>query len=89
MAMEQTLSADVRPMSANVRLPKKVVVAGFISTFIEWYDFLVYGTVAALVFNQLPARWPRSRPLRSVSLPALSVASSSDILATALVASRC
>lgn len=53
MAMEQTLSADVRPMSANVRLPKKVVVAGFISTFIEWYDFLVYGTVAALVFNQL------------------------------------
>ncbi len=37
----------------DIKVPNKVVVAGFISTFIEWYDFLVYGTVAALVFSQL------------------------------------
>lgn len=37
----------------ETKLPKRVVVAGFVSTFTEWYDFLVYGTVAALVFNQL------------------------------------
>jgi MHS family shikimate/dehydroshikimate transporter-like MFS transporter len=31
----------------------KVAVASFIGTTIEWYDFLLYGTAAALVFNRL------------------------------------
>ncbi len=31
----------------------RVVVASFIGTMIEWYDFFLYGTAAALVFNQL------------------------------------
>jgi MHS family shikimate/dehydroshikimate transporter-like MFS transporter len=30
-----------------------VVVASFIGTAIEWYDFFVYGTAAALVFSRL------------------------------------
>jgi metabolite-proton symporter len=30
-----------------------VVVASFIGTTIEWYDFFLYGTAAALVFNRL------------------------------------
>ena len=38
-------------------LPKnpvtKVVLASFIGTTIEWYDFFLYGTAAALVFPQL------------------------------------
>ncbi|MGH7958868.1 MAG: MFS transporter [Opitutaceae bacterium] len=29
------------------------MVASFIGTAIEWYDFFIYGTAAALVFNQL------------------------------------
>jgi metabolite-proton symporter len=31
----------------------RVVVASFIGTTIEWYDFFLYGTAAALVFNKL------------------------------------
>lgn len=31
----------------------KVAIASFIGTTIEWYDFFLYGTAAALIFNQL------------------------------------
>ena len=30
-----------------------IVLAGSIGTIIEWYDFLIYGTAAALIFNKL------------------------------------
>ena len=39
----------------------KVVVASVIGTTIEWYDFFLFGTAAALVFNQL--FFPESDPL--------------------------
>jgi MHS family shikimate/dehydroshikimate transporter-like MFS transporter len=46
----EALSGD-RPHPHNsVRL---VAVASFIGTTIEWYDFFLYGTAAALVFNRL------------------------------------
>jgi metabolite-proton symporter len=32
---------------------RRVVLASFIGTTIEWYDFFLYGTAAALVFNRL------------------------------------
>ena len=32
---------------------RRVVTAGFIGTTIEWYDFFLYGTASALVFNKL------------------------------------
>ncbi len=38
------------PSPASTR---RVVVASFVGTTIEWYDFFLYGTAAALVFNQL------------------------------------
>jgi len=31
----------------------RVILASFIGTTIEWYDFFLYGTAAALVFNKL------------------------------------
>src|SRR5213595_1246710 len=31
----------------------RVILASFIGTSIEWYDFFLYGTAAALVFNKL------------------------------------
>jgi hypothetical protein len=32
---------------------RKVALASFIGTAIEWYDYFLYGTAAALVFNVL------------------------------------
>ena len=32
---------------------RRVVLASFIGTTIEWYDFFLYGTASALVFNKL------------------------------------
>src|ERR671938_1825340 len=40
---------------------KAVVAASFIGTTIEWYDFFLYGTAAALVFGDL--FFPGSSPL--------------------------
>ena len=31
----------------------RVVLASFVGTMIEWYDFFLYGTAAALVFDKL------------------------------------
>jgi MFS transporter, MHS family, shikimate and dehydroshikimate transport protein len=38
------------PARSEVR---RVVIASFVGTTIEWYDFFLYGTAAALVFNRL------------------------------------
>jgi metabolite-proton symporter len=38
------------PPASSVR---RVIVASLIGTSLEWYDFFIYGTAAALVFNKL------------------------------------
>jgi MFS transporter, MHS family, shikimate and dehydroshikimate transport protein len=56
---------------------KQVATASFIGTTIEWYDFFLYGTAAALVFGQL--FFPYANPL-------IGTLSSSATFAVAFVA---
>jgi hypothetical protein len=48
---------DIRPPTSI----RKVALASFIGSTVEWYDFFVYGTAAALVFGQL--FFPSANPL--------------------------
>ena len=44
---------NVRAASADDRQMRQIILASMLGTIIEWYDFLIYGTAAALVFNKL------------------------------------
>ena len=60
MASVDRLDA-ARPEAEDRQNLRKVVTASFIGTTIEWYDFFLYGTAAALVFNEL--FFPNAEPL--------------------------
>jgi len=45
---------------------RRVIVASLIGTTIEWYDFFLYGTAAALVFNKL--FFPKADPITGAML---------------------
>ncbi len=38
---------------SSARQPARAATAAFIGTMIEWYDFYIYATAAALVFGEL------------------------------------
>jgi MFS transporter, MHS family, shikimate and dehydroshikimate transport protein len=37
----------------TLRVPRRVAAASLVGTTIEWFDFFIYGTAAALVFNKV------------------------------------
>ena len=57
MMSDQPKAAPPSPASL-----RRVLLASFVGTAIEWYDFFLYGTAAALVFNKLffPTIEPRA-----------------------------
>jgi metabolite-proton symporter len=59
------MSAD-RTSSHQPQSIRKVVVASLIGTSLEWYDFFLYGSAAALVFNKL--FFPDADPLTGTLL---------------------
>jgi MFS family permease len=67
--MEPSMNENVRPATPVAR----VVLASFIGTSIEWYDFFLYGMAAALVFNKLffPALDPLAGTMASFATNAV------------------
>ncbi|MFC9820013.1 MFS transporter [Streptomyces erythrochromogenes] len=64
-----TSPATAAPSSTGIR---RIVAASLIGTTIEWYDFFLYGSAAALVFNEL--FFPDSEPLVGTLLAFLTYA---------------
>lgn len=46
-------AAQERLAQEDEKSMRRVVMASVIGTTVEWYDFLLYGTAAALVFNKI------------------------------------
>src|SRR5215831_14492944 len=52
MSIAEHVSFARDPVNDSTEI-KRVVIASIIGTAVEWYDFLIYGTATALVFNKL------------------------------------
>jgi MFS transporter, MHS family, shikimate and dehydroshikimate transport protein len=52
MSIAGQISVADRPTTHATEI-KRIVLSSVIGTAVEWYDFLIYGTATALVFNKL------------------------------------
>jgi MHS family shikimate/dehydroshikimate transporter-like MFS transporter len=70
---ETHAAADIGSLEQRPPLTGKVVAASAFGTIVEWYDFFVYGTAAALVFGKLffPAADPVVSTLEGLSVYAV------------------
>jgi metabolite-proton symporter len=65
--VEVEMAGSPKPSSSGARTSlRKVIVASLVGTSLEWYDFFLYGTAAALVFNKL--FFPQFDPLTGTLL---------------------
>ncbi|PPG31209.1 MFS transporter [Pseudoclavibacter sp. RFBB5] len=48
-----TSSAPAAPPKVSLKEARRIAFAAFVGTALEWYDYFLFGTAAALVFNRL------------------------------------
>ena len=92
-----TTSIDTAVNVKETQSPMRVAAAGFVGTLVEWYDYYIYGTAAALVFSKLifpqwiprPACWRLLPPSVSDFWHDPSAVSLQDISETKSGANRC
>ena len=53
MSVINEVAIPATPAVDDDKSMRRVVMASVIGTTVEWYDFLLYGTAAALIFNRL------------------------------------
>jgi MFS transporter, MHS family, shikimate and dehydroshikimate transport protein len=53
MTTQSIVAEPTSPQEVSPSMLRRVAAATAIGTAVEWYDFFIYGTAAALVFNQL------------------------------------
>src|ERR1700750_2471404 len=70
MALDASVTPSGLSEAEHKAQLRRAVIASTVGTTIEWYDFLLYGTVTALVFGKL--FFPKSNPVVGV-LEAFSV----------------
>src|SRR5574340_1013380 len=58
--------SDLHFSEADERQARRAAVGSFVGAVIDWYDFILYGLIAALVFNSefFPNVSPRSEERR-------------------------
>ena len=61
-----TLDASTLHEPSGVKTPKKAALASWIGSALEYYDFFIYGTGAALVFSKI--FFPTSHPATGLLL---------------------
>jgi len=66
---EALRGSEVAPGASEVRTPRKAALAGWIGSALEYYDFFVYGTAAALVFGKVffPSADPNTAIIASLA----------------------
>jgi MFS family permease len=64
MTVPETAATPALSAAEHRAQLRRAVIASTVGTTIEWYDFLLYGTVSALVFGKL--YFPHSAPLVGV-----------------------
>jgi MFS family permease len=51
--MSDTILGAIQQTSTGLKAPRKAAIASWIGSAVEYYDFFIYGTAAALVFGKI------------------------------------